>query len=93
MADSSRIAADIASIFEERLNVAVPAHDTDLIDSGLLDSMAFVDLLLHLEEHFGIRIGPADFELDEFRSIDRIAAFIKRASGADGSRVARASNA
>lgn len=53
----------------------VRAHDmsrahvtaqTDLIESGLLDSLLLVDLIVHLEEAYGIRfesdhIDPANF--------------------------------
>jgi acyl carrier protein len=54
----------------------VPAPDTDVFESGLLDSLAFVDLLGALEHEFGVTIALDDLEVDNFRSIDRIAEFI-----------------
>jgi acyl carrier protein len=66
----------IAEIFAGKLNRPVAGPDTDLFETAVLDSLAFVDLLMHLEEACGIRIEPEDFDLDRFRSISRIAAFV-----------------
>jgi methoxymalonate biosynthesis acyl carrier protein len=65
----------IAALFSEQMDVAVPSADTDLFDSGILDSLAFVDLLARLEEKFGIRVAIEDLEVENFRSIAKIAAF------------------
>lgn len=69
---------DIAAMFSEKLNLDVPAADTDLVDAGLLDSLTFVELLLLLEQEFGIEITIDNLEIDDFRSISRIAMFVAR---------------
>ena len=66
----------IARLFSETLHRDVPSVDTDLFESGLLDSLAFVDLLVQLEREFGTTIALDDLEVDNFRSIDRIASFV-----------------
>lgn len=58
------------------LNVDVPSADLDLIETGLIDSLTFVELLLLLEEEYGVTVDVADLVLDDFRSVQRIAAFI-----------------
>jgi methoxymalonate biosynthesis acyl carrier protein len=65
----------IATLFSEQMDVAVTSVDTDLFDGGILDSLAFVDLLARLEEKFGIRVAIEDLEIENFRSIAKIAAF------------------
>jgi methoxymalonate biosynthesis acyl carrier protein len=50
--------------------------DTDLFETAVLDSMVFVDLLLHLEREFGVTVALEDIEFDHFRSIERIAEFV-----------------
>jgi len=65
----------IAALFSQQMEVAVPAADTDLFDGGILDSLAFIDLLTRLEENFGIRVAIDDLEIENFRSIAKIAAF------------------
>ena len=66
----------IAGIFAAALNMDVPSADTDLFEAGLLDSLAFIELLLQLEREFGVATVLEDLEADNFRSIARIAAFV-----------------
>lgn len=66
----------IASLFSEKMHMHAPAVDTDLFDTGLLDSLAFIDLLVHLEKEFGIKISLEHLEMDNFRRISRIAEFV-----------------
>src|SRR5262245_31118322 len=67
----------ISAIFVERLQIAVPSTETDLIQMGILDSLQLVDLILSLETEFGIRISLDDLDLESFRSIARIADLIE----------------
>jgi methoxymalonate biosynthesis acyl carrier protein len=66
----------IASFFSERLNLSVSSYSEDLFETGALDSMAFVDLVMHLEQQFGIRISSDELEPDNFQSIAKIAFFV-----------------
>jgi acyl carrier protein len=66
----------IHELFSEKLNIELPSPDTDLIDSGLLDSLRLVELLLHIEASLGFRIALDDIDLDDLRSIRRIARLI-----------------
>lgn len=77
MHDLVSIERKIGEIFERELNLTVPSPATDLFESGGLDSLSFVDLLLQIERAFGLRIQLQDLELVHFRSIGRIAAFIR----------------
>jgi acyl carrier protein len=66
----------IARLFVEELHLEIPSIDTDLIETGIMDSLTFVDLLVQLEHDFGIQISLQDLEFDHFRSIAAIAEFI-----------------
>lgn len=66
----------IAKLFADRLNTEVPAVDTDLFDTGILDSLRFVELLAALEESFGVRVSVEELEIDDFRTLSRIAQFV-----------------
>ena len=74
----NQIQTEIAGVLAEKLNVEVPTEHADLFETGILDSQKFVELLLHLEQQFGTHIGVEDFEIENFRNIDRIAALILR---------------
>jgi len=67
---------EVIELFSEKLNIEVPSPDTDLIDSGLLDSLRLVELLLHIEASLGFRIVLDEIDLDDLRSIRRIARLI-----------------
>jgi D-alanine--poly(phosphoribitol) ligase subunit 2 len=66
----------ISQLFAGALNRPVPSVDLDLFEAGVLDSVTFVELLLHLELDFGVRASAADLDLDRFRSITCIADFV-----------------
>jgi acyl carrier protein len=78
MIDRTLLERNIADIFEQKLHLTVPSAETDLFASGSFDSLSFVELLLQVELEYGIRIPLQDLELTEFRSIGRIAGFIKQ---------------
>ena len=50
--------------------------ESDLFEAGL-DSMAIMQLLLHIEDHFGVALEPADLSRENFRTAARIAALIE----------------
>lgn len=78
MSDLGGIERRVAAIFEEQLNVAVPSIETDLFESGGLDSLVFVELLMLLESEFEVVVELDDMDLDNFRSIRRIAEFLRK---------------
>ncbi|RMG48173.1 MAG: acyl carrier protein [Acidobacteria bacterium] len=74
---NGRIREEVARILREEIQVEVPSEDCDLIESGLLDSLTFVDLLAHVERVFRVSIDIASLDLDDLRSVDSIARFIE----------------
>jgi acyl carrier protein len=70
------VVARIQRIFEDSLNVAAPAPDTDIIETALLDSLGLVTLLFGIEQEFGTEIPLESLEIDDFRTIEMIARLI-----------------
>ena len=70
----------LVTLFAEKLNLEVPLVDTDLVENGMIDSMAFVELLALLEVDFGVSISTDALDLDNFRSIAKIAEFVAKNS-------------
>jgi acyl carrier protein len=66
----------LTELFAKKLNLEVSSVDTDLVGTGLLDSLALVELLAQLEETFGISVSTDDLEFENFRSIASIARFV-----------------
>jgi acyl carrier protein len=67
----------IGNVFVHQLNIQAPSPDIELIESGTIDSLTFVELLAHLEREFSIRIPLENLDLNQFRSIERIGEFIQ----------------
>jgi len=66
----------VARLLEQKLSVRVTDMEADLFESGFLDSMSLVHLILELEGHFGLELPIQQLDLGEFRSITRIAELI-----------------
>lgn len=81
MSDPSAVQERIARLFRATLKLEIPSVDTDLFETGVLDSLAFVELLLHLEEEFGVTVSIEDLEIEQFRSVERIAEFVMARNG------------
>ena len=74
--DYRSVQARLTALFSEIMHVDVPSVETDLFDSGILDSQRFVELLLHIEKYFNTPIDIDDFEIENFRCIETIATLI-----------------
>lgn len=51
--------------------------DTDIFGGGLVNSLFAMQLIAFLEKEFSITIENADLKLDNFRSVNAMAAFIE----------------
>lgn len=77
---ATALVRDLTELFRDKLFIDVPSADTDLIDSGLLDSLQLVQLLLHVERDLGYRIALDEIDLDDLRSVSRLARVISARS-------------
>ncbi|HEX2211250.1 MAG TPA: phosphopantetheine-binding protein [Longimicrobium sp.] len=58
------------------------ADDEDIFATGFVNSMFAMQLVNFVEQTFGITVESDDLEIDNFRSIDAIAALVERKQGA-----------
>lgn len=49
-------------------------RDIDLFEEGLLDSMAAIELLVAIEDDFGVSIAPTAVPRDEMNTVNKIVA-------------------
>jgi len=75
-AGAEAIVERLGALFAQSFHIEVPSPDTDLLESGILDSFQFVELLAQLEQHFGLRLRIDDIELDDLRTLARIARMV-----------------
>lgn len=52
-------------------------NDASLLESGILDSLAILKLVLFLEEQFGIEVATDGLVPENFETVDAICAFLR----------------
>lgn len=67
---------EIQAFLLVKLCIQVESPEMDLLETGLLDSVAQVNLILYIEEHFRLHLPVENLEIDSFRSVASIAALI-----------------
>lgn len=73
-------AESLAAFLTDILNVEGPLDaETELFSSGLLDSVAMINLIAHIEDQARIEVRPSDVTLDNFDTIARILAYARQA--------------
>jgi acyl carrier protein len=53
------------------------ANETSLMESGILDSLTLLRLVVFLEKRFGITMGDADLLPENFASVNAICAYLR----------------
>jgi acyl carrier protein len=53
------------------------ADDTSLLETGILDSLGLLKLVVFLEERFGIAMGDTDLLPENFASVNAICAYVR----------------
>jgi acyl carrier protein len=67
----------VLRLFGDELSIDVDSPTTDLIETGLLDSLALVELIAAIEQEFQVDLALDALEIDAFRSAETIAAFVE----------------
>jgi acyl carrier protein len=72
----------VQRLLVEAIHADVTSSETDLIDAGLLDSLALVELLFALEREFDVSIAFDELDIEAFRSVDRITELVEKMQAA-----------
>jgi acyl carrier protein len=68
--------AELAGIFADVTGSEPPEPDADLIEGGLLDSLALVELLFSIEQELGVEIPADRLEVTRFRTLASLAELV-----------------
>ena len=71
----------LAEVCDEDAIAETDDMDIDLVAEDLIDSMGFVELLVAIEENFGIVIAPSEYTKDEFNTPQKILDILEKLSG------------
>jgi acyl carrier protein len=65
-----------------RLRFSVPiTAETNLLDSGYLDSLLVMDVVLSIEKQYGVAIDSSEISPRHFRSVKTLAALVASRNG------------
>jgi acyl carrier protein len=81
-ASDEQLIGEIRGIFADKLAIEVESPSVDLLDTGLVDSVTLVELLLVLEQQFGVSLPLEAIEMEDLRSVARIADLVARTRSA-----------
>ena len=72
------LATEVQAWLREKLLAVIESQEMDLLAAGILDSLALVQLLLYLEQHFGLKIVMEQLDIEDLRSVRSIARLVAR---------------
>jgi D-alanine--poly(phosphoribitol) ligase subunit 2 len=81
MSSPDASADQIGELVRTTLGVHPPGPDVDLIETGLIDSLSLVTLIAELETAFDVRFPLESFDVEDFRTLDRMAAVVNANRG------------
>ena len=58
------------------------ADDASFLEEGIVDSMGIMELVMFVDESFGITVEDEELVPDNFDSVSRLAAYIRQKSSA-----------
>ncbi|MGV9249500.1 acyl carrier protein [Streptomyces sp. NPDC003710] len=78
MADNAGNKAAIREFILENISESTVGDDEDIFERGLVRSMFVMQLVLFVEQEFGVSITGEDLQFDNFRTVDRIDELVSR---------------
>ena len=77
------IKEQILEMLEEICEDEVVREDLDinLKEEGLMDSLAFVEMLVRIEENFGLSIAPTEVTFEEIDTPNKVISYIENRLG------------
>jgi acyl carrier protein len=70
------VTAQVRELVQLVLNAHIGSDDTDIVETGLLDSLALVELLVGIEREFNVQVELESLDLDNLRSVRSIAQMV-----------------
>jgi len=68
----------ITHIFAARFDTKLESDEVDLLETGLVDSVRIVELVLEIEQRFDVSLPFEELEIEDFRTVPRLAERIAR---------------
>jgi acyl carrier protein len=74
----------ILDIFLECFDMRIESPELDLLEARFVDSLRVVELVLEIEQRFGVSLPFEELEIEDFRTVSRLAERVMRTPVAAG---------
>lgn len=68
----------VKSFLAQHIDISNIDQETDMFKKGIVTSLYAMELVMFVEQEFGIRVENADLDLENFKSIKALVAFIQQ---------------
>jgi methoxymalonate biosynthesis acyl carrier protein len=75
---AQQIAEKVREYILSHVDVDTLDSDTDIFETGLVNSLFAIELMTFLEQRFAIKITMSDLDMTNFNSIDHIVQFVEQ---------------
>jgi methoxymalonate biosynthesis acyl carrier protein len=76
MNEQAQIKETVRQFISSSINLADWKEDENLFDLGLVNSLFAVQLMTFIEKTFAIEVGPEDLDIENFKSLNAMTAFV-----------------
>ena len=83
MSDPTSLAADLCTFIDDEVSLDPDSPvepDTDLLTTGLVDSLGAMEIVHWLEERQDIEIDPVDITIENFQTVAQMVTLANRLS-------------
>lgn len=71
----------LSELLGEVFGTEIESPELDLIEAGVLDSLAVAEILVRVEEEFEVMVPMEELEIDDLRTVRGIAEFLTTKCG------------
>lgn len=79
--EATNVKDTVREYISTSINVANWKDDENLFESGLVNSLFAVQLMTFIEKTFAIEVGPEDLDIENFKSLNAMTAFVLQKNG------------
>jgi len=76
--DPDKLKETIRTFVQASVNIDGLGNDENLFESGIVNSLFAVQLMTFIERTFAIEVGMDDLDIENFKSVDAMAAFVEK---------------
>jgi len=76
--ERSGIKETLREFISSSINIEDVCDDENLFETGIVNSLFAVQLMTFIEKTFGIEVGSDDLDIENFKSLNAMTAFVLR---------------